>query len=108
MQGQAEQTGGREESQGRGRSINSLPLKKNTEPVLHGGTLHSLSASVGTAGGRGGGGASGTHTTQMPAMVKTGRLMGRIIHRDMAATWSGTTSSITHLHGLRGQKPRLS
>lgn len=28
MQGQAEQTGGREESQGRGRSINSLPLKK--------------------------------------------------------------------------------
>lgn len=31
----------------------------------------------------------GTYTTHIPVMVKTGRLTGRIIHRDMTATCRG-------------------
>lgn len=43
----------------------------------------------------------GTHTTHIPVMVKTGRLTGRIIHRDMMSTSTSplqrTTHTITHL-----------
>ena len=42
----------------------------------------------------------GTHTTHIPVMVKTGRLTGRMLHRDMTATSTASLQTTTHFYEL--------